>query len=168
MILTYSPLQLFLHSLMVIISMVLSPVSNYTIRSLMCQVWNTHNTIQLWDANHTFPLPFFQSHPRHREPESQPKAGVVDFQDSILFGRRGDDSKAGILKMTAFFLYAVMKPFNLIIADNLQGLEEDAHTLLLEGKMTTGAVISDGRIVNDSFSFDTVVITSLLRSPSAI
>jgi hypothetical protein len=61
-----------------------------------------------------------------------------------------------------------MKPFSLIIADNLQGLEEDAHTLLLEGKMITGAVISDGRIVNDSFSFDTVVIISLLRSPSAI
>ena len=121
----------------------------------MCQVWNTHNTIQLWDANHTFPLPFFQSHPRHREPESQPKAGVVDFQDSILFGRRGDDSKAGILKMTAFSPDVVMMPFSLVIADNLQGLEEDGKDLLLKGKMTTGVISSDGRIVNDRFSFDT-------------
>ena len=83
------------------------------------------------------------------------KTGLVDFQNNVPFGRSEDASKAKILKMTAFSPDVVMMPFSLVIADNLQGLEEDGKDLLLKGKMTTGVISSDGRIVNDRFSFDT-------------
>ena len=83
------------------------------------------------------------------------KTGLVDFQNNVPFGRSEDASKAEILKMTAFSPDVVMMPFSLVIADNLQGLEEDGKDLLLKGKMTTGVISSDGRIVNDRFSFDT-------------
>jgi hypothetical protein len=83
------------------------------------------------------------------------KTGVVDFQNNVPFGRSEDASKAGILKMTAFSPDVVMMPFSLVVADNLQGLEKDGKDLLIKGKMTTGVISSDGRIVNDRFSFDT-------------
>ena len=59
------------------------------------------------------------------------KTGLVDFQNNVPFGRSEDASKAKILKMTAFSPDVVMMPFSLVIADNLQGLEEDGKDLLL-------------------------------------